>query len=268
MATSQKTWAMVLAVVATALTVFGVVLAATDSNPGGFVKDSLVLNGYPPRTADIQLVVSTGQGYSVNADVKVNFHTNAIEAKIQVPLVFAGATFDARLVNKHIYVTSSNMASAVGKQWLGTVLNLPTLFNYSLELVKPDIALIAGFSHRSVVRSGPFTTYSFSRNDVAVSRIGATKGTLAGVGTLSLSITTGKQGEATAASITLASQNTQTTISAKVLSYNEPVNVLVPPSRKIKVVGGSYVRGLLGASPITSLLIPSNMTSLGSTHLN
>jgi len=268
MAFSRKTGATVLAVVASLLTILGVVLAATDSNPSGVTTDTLALNGYPPRTAEIQFVVSTGQAYSVSADVKVNFRTNAVEAKVQVPLVFSGATFDARMVKKHLYVTSSNMASAVGKPWLSTAMNLPALFNYSLELVKPDVALISGFSHTSVTKNGNFTTYNFSRDNVAVSHLGARRGTLAGVGTLALSITTGKQGEAAAATITVTGKHSQTTISATVLAYNEPVNVVVPPSSQVKSVTPGYVRRLLGATPITSLLVPSNMNSLGSTHLN
>ncbi|MHB1209459.1 MAG: hypothetical protein ACYC1I_07085 [Acidimicrobiales bacterium] len=268
MAISRKTGAAVLAVVATLLTVLGVVLAATDSNPGGLTSDNLALNGYPPRTAEIQFVISTGQTYSVNADVKVNFRTNAIEALVQVPLVFSGATFDARMLNKHLYVTSSNMASAVGKPWLGTAMNLPALFNYSLELVKPDVALISGFDHESVTKNGDLTTYTFLRDNVAVSRLGSKKGALAGVGKLVLSITTGKQGEATAAAITISGENSETSISATVLSFNKPVHVVAPPLSQVKTVNSHYIRGLLGATPITSLLIPSNLNSLGSTHLN
>ncbi len=268
MAISRKTGAAVLAVVATLLTILGVVLAATDSNPSGITTDALTLNGYPPRTAEIQMVISTGQTYSVNADVKVNFRTNAIEAKVQVPLVFSGATFDARMLNKHLYVTSANMASAVGKPWLGTAMNLPALFNYSLELVKPDIALISGFDHESVTKSGYFTTHTFFRDNVAVSRLGAKKGALAGVGKLVLSITTGKQGEATAAALTISGENAETSISATVLSYNKPVHVVAPPASQVKTVNAHYIRGLLGATPITSLLVPSNLNSLGSTRLN
>lgn len=268
MAFSRKTGAAVLAVVATSLTVLGIVLAATDSNPSGLTPDHLVLNGYPPRSADIQFVISTGQSYSVNADVKVNFRTNAVEASVQVPLVFSGATFDVRMLNKHLYVTSSNMSSVVGKPWMSTAMNLPALFNYSLELVKPDIALLSGFDHKSVTRSGDLTTYTFLRDNVAVSRLGSKKGSLAGVGKLVLSITTGKQGEATAAAITISGGTSETSISATVLSYNQPVHVATPPSSQVKSVSPNYIRGLLGATPITSLLVPSNLNSLGSTHLN
>ncbi|MHB1088659.1 MAG: hypothetical protein ACYC19_07850 [Acidimicrobiales bacterium] len=268
MAISRKTGAAALAVIASLLTVLGVVLAATDSNPSGFSADNLTLNGYPPRTAEIQFVISTGQAYSVNADVKVNFRTNAIEATVQVPLVFSGATFDARMLDKHLYVTSSNMSSVVGKPWMGTAMNLPALFNYSLELVKPDVALISGFTHESVTKSGNLTTHTFLRDDVAVSRLGSKSGSLAGVGKLVLSITTGKQGEATAAALTITGRNSETSISATVLSYNKPVHVVAPPSSMVKTVSSRYIRGLLGATPITSLLVPSNFNSLGSTHLN
>ena len=47
----KKTWFTVLGVVATGLTILGIVFAATDPNPSGIAKDPLALNGYPPKTA-------------------------------------------------------------------------------------------------------------------------------------------------------------------------------------------------------------------------
>ncbi len=52
MALSKKAGAVALAVVAFALTVTGIVIAATDTNPGSGNVDALALNGYPPKSAD------------------------------------------------------------------------------------------------------------------------------------------------------------------------------------------------------------------------
>jgi hypothetical protein len=46
----KRIMALALAIVALALTVTGVVIAATDSNPGGLTKDPLALHGYPPSS--------------------------------------------------------------------------------------------------------------------------------------------------------------------------------------------------------------------------
>jgi hypothetical protein len=48
-----------LAVLATALTIFGVVYAATDSNSSGVAKDPFALHGYPPKSVDLLVTVST-----------------------------------------------------------------------------------------------------------------------------------------------------------------------------------------------------------------
>ena len=57
----------------------GVVLAATDSNPADIGKDSLVLNGYPPHSANLAVTVSTGVVSRLNATVTANFTDNRRE---------------------------------------------------------------------------------------------------------------------------------------------------------------------------------------------
>ena len=59
MASSQRVGAVALAAVALALSIFGVVLAATDSNPAGTSSQALALNGYPPKTVDMQLTITS-----------------------------------------------------------------------------------------------------------------------------------------------------------------------------------------------------------------
>jgi len=71
----------------------------------------------------------------------VNFTSNKVEAKFVVPLVLAGIPVDARLVGNEIYASTPNFTSTVGRQWVAMKDNFPPLYNYSLELVKPDIAL-------------------------------------------------------------------------------------------------------------------------------
>ena len=263
----KKTWFAVLGSVATALTVFGLVFAATDPNPSGVAKDPLALNGYPPKTALLALTVTTDGGISIHANLDVNFTYNKVEAKFVVPLGLAGIPVEARLVGNEIYASTPNFTSTVGRQWVAMKDNFPPLYNYSLELVKPDIALISGFPSVIVTKNGYFVTHDFHRDNVAVSELGASPPTLPKVGSLDWSITTGKQGEVTASTLTVASRQSFTTVSVTVLSYNRPAHIVAPPSAQVKVEAPTFLRSLLGKG-MFSVLIPANISSLGSTSLS
>src|SRR5579872_4161309 len=168
MLVSRKVAAAGLAVAALALTVTGVVLAATDPNAGGNQKDPLALNGYPPRTAQLRVVISTGQAYNVAANVNVDFLHNAVSADLQIPLLFSATNVDLRLVAGHLYASSPNLGAIVGSQWVSTKVHTPSLYGLSLEMTRPEIDLISGFPQRTVTHSGYLTTYDFHRSDVAI----------------------------------------------------------------------------------------------------
>ncbi len=162
-----RVMATALAVVALALTVTGVVIAATDSNPGDLAKDSLVLNGYPPKTAQLAVTVSTGSDVSVDATVNVNFRTNRIAAVARVPLVITTAAVNLVFANNELYARSADVENG---PWFKASVTTPPLFGFSLEFTKPDIDLITGF-HKTVTTSGYSTTYVFTRNDVPLSSV-------------------------------------------------------------------------------------------------
>src|SRR5271155_68854 len=150
MAKMTRFMAPVLAVVACALTVLGVVIAATDSNPAGLAKDPLTLNGYPPKTADLGVTLTSGSGVRLTANVEVNFKSDRAAADVSFPLVVTSAEIDLRLAKGHLYARAADQASG---PWLVTSLATPSLFGVSLELTRPDIDLITGF-HKRVVTSG------------------------------------------------------------------------------------------------------------------
>ena len=162
-----RVMATALAVVALALTVTGVVIAATDSNPGDLAKDALVLNGYPPKTAQLAVTVSTGSDVSVDATVNVNFRTNRIAAVARVPLVITTAAVNLVFANNELYARSADVDNG---PWFKASVTTPPLFGFSLEFTKPDIDLITGF-HKKVTSSGYSTTYVFTRDDVPLSSV-------------------------------------------------------------------------------------------------
>jgi hypothetical protein len=134
--------------------------------------------------------------------------------------------------------------------------------------VKPDIALISGFPSRSVSKVGNFTTYDFVRHDVAVTTLGTKHKGLPKVGTLEWMITTGQQGEVTSSTLTISNKTQQTTISFSVLSYNKKVNVVTPAANQVKPVSAAYVQKLLKPLSSIAILMPENLSNLGSTKLS
>jgi hypothetical protein len=265
---SSRLSAIILAVVAAALTITGVVLAATDSNPSQVLKDPLALNGYPPKTADIRVAVSTGQSYGVDANVNINFVANAIEADLRIPMFFSAASIDLRLVNNHLYAGSPNFSSVVGANWIGTKASLPSLFGLSLEMTKPDIPLITGFTSKSVSTSGYSKTYTFQRDNFILSSPSALPVKMPADATLRISITVGSQGEVTASSLSVESKTTNFSVTATVLSYNKPAKIVAPPAAQVKQENAGLLHELLGTSSLAKLLSPQYLANLGKVQVS
>ena len=268
MKVSSRAGALALAVVALALTVTGVVVAATDSNPASSPKDSLALNGYPPRSAQLHVVISTGQLYNVTADVNVNFVTNAVEAQVQIPLLFSATNLDLRLVNGQLYAGSGNFSSIIGSPWVALPLKEPSLYGLSLEMTKPDLGLITGFPSVTVTGSGLDKTYLYHRDNVTITAPSGLPLTLPTRAAIDFSITLGAQGEMTATSFVVTSKTSTASISVTVLSYNQPAHIAAPNVKDVKQLTAGGLRKLFGSSSVTKLLSPQNVASLGQIRLN
>ena len=268
MKVSSRAGALCLAVVALALTVTGVVVAATDSNPSGTPKDALALNGYPPKSAQLHVVISTGQRYNVTADVNVNFVTNAVEAQVQVPLFFSATTVDLRLVDNHLYAGTGNLSSIIGKPWVAMALKEPSLYGLSLEMTKPDIGLISGFPSITVTGDRQSKTYHYHRDNVTITAPSGLPLTLPTHAAIDFSITLGAQGELTATSFVVTSKTSTASISATVVSYNQPAHIVAPRAKDVQPVNPTILRQLFGSSSVTKLLSPQNVSSLGQIRLN
>ena len=265
---SGRLGALSLAVLALALTVTGVVLAATDANPSGAPRDALALNGYPPKSAQLHVVISTGQRYTVSADVNVNFVTNAVQALVQIPLFFSATTVELRLVNNHLYAGTDTLSSIVGKPWVALPVKAPSLFGLSLEMTKPDIALITGFPSITVTGDRQSKTYHYHRDNVTITAPTGLPVTLPTHAAIDFSITLGSQGELTATSFVVTSKTSTASITATVVSYNQPASIVAPSATDVQPVTPAILHQLFGSSSITKLLSPQNVTSLGQIRLN
>jgi hypothetical protein len=259
-----RVMAIALAVVALGLTVTGVVLAATDSNPGDLAKDSLVLNGYPPTSAQLAVTVSTGSDVTVDATVNVNFKTNRIAAVARVPLVITTASVDLVFANDELFARSADVQNG---PWFKASVATPPLFGFSLEFTKPDIDLITGF-HKTVTTSGYDTTYVFSRDNVPLSSVFAPASAYSVLGSVRWSITVGSQGEVTASTLVEHARHLSTTITATVLSYNKPAQISVPTSANSQSLSTGGLSSILDEVNFNSLLIPSALRSLGQTSIS
>jgi hypothetical protein len=262
---AKKQWAgFALVFVASALTVFGVVFAATDTNPSGVAKDNLVLHGFPPTSASLLVKVSTGGSYDLSADMRVNFGTNDVDAIVHFPLIFSETSVDLRLVGKTVYAQAADVSSG---RWLSLPFHAPALFGVALEMTKPDIYLIKGFNSETKVKSGYSTTYDYTLNKVAVVNILGPRNVVM-VGSLNWSITVGSEGEVTQSTLVVRDKNSTTTISAQVLSYNQKTDIVAPPSNDVQSISGTTLPSLFSSTAFTTLLLPKNLTALGRANIS
>lgn len=255
----QRVAAYLLAALALGLSVTGVVIAATDPNPASLSRDPLALNGYPPRSAQIALSVSTGSDVTLNATLNVDFHSDRVAAIVHVPFVVTSASLNLVWARNELFARSADVENG---PWFETALAMPDLFGYSLELTKPDIDLIGGFS-KSVTKSGFSTTYVFSKNDVALTSLFAPAGSFSTLGSVRWTITVGSQGEVSASTLVERTRHAETTISATVLSYNQATHISLPTAGATQSLSRSGLSSVLEDVNFNSLLIPSSLRSLG-----
>jgi hypothetical protein len=260
MAEFKKSYGIALALFAFALSVTGVVLAATDPNPSGIAKDSLALNGVPPHSASLLVTVSNGQSYDVSATISANFDTSRAEALVHFPLLFTQTSVDMRLVGDHVYAEAADISSG---KWLEIHYNPPSFFGIALEMTQPgpDLGLIKGFDHEKTTKSGYYTTYEFSSHGVALTNaFGSHKRTV--LGSISISVTTGSSGEVTGATMTARSRHDMSTFTVQVLSYNQRAVITAPSTSDISALKVASFHDLFASTSIATLLWPANFASL------
>jgi hypothetical protein len=268
MSVSKRVAPVALAAVALALTLTGAIYAATDANPAAIPKDPLALHGYPPKTANLQITVSTGQAYNLTANVVVNFRKNQVEAQLLVPLLFSATAVDLRLVHGDLYVGSPNLSSIFDASWITTHVSTPSFFGLSLELTKPDISLISGFNKKSTTKSGYLTTYRFQRDNVILTTPSKSPIKMPASATVDISITVGGQGEFTSATVSETSKTSTLKLTLNVLTYNQPTHIVAPPASDVKPVSSAALQKLLNETPLKGLLSMKDLGSLGTIQLN
>ncbi|MGH3733966.1 MAG: hypothetical protein ACRDVC_11470 [Acidimicrobiales bacterium] len=260
----KRVMGLAIAIVALALTITGVVIAATDPNPGSVTKDPLVLNGYPPSSAQLAMSVSTGSDVTVDANVNVNFKTGRIAALVHFPVVIETASINLVFAGNRLYARSADVNNG---PWFETKLTTPNLFGISLEFTKPDIDLITGF-HKTMTTNGYLTTYVFTSDDVPLSSAIGPSSAYSKLGKIRWTVTVGSQGEVEASTLMETLPHATTNLSLTVLSYNQPARIKTPSATNTKALSGSMFDKLLKSVNFSSLLVPSGVRSLGQASIS
>ena len=250
-AVGKRFGAVTITVVALALTIVGVVVAITDHNPSGLAKDPFALNGYPPSTAQLALTMRSGTGAGLSALLNVDFHNGRVDANVQFPMVFTSISEEVRLIKGQLYLRNANVAQG---PWLALSAKSPNFFGLSLEMVRPDIALITGLTKR-VHRQGYQTIYTFSKRSIALTTLGVSgRSTL---GSFRWVITTGAYGEVDSSMIAVSSGRRVTTLSLTVLSYNKPVQISEPSAKNVHRLSNSLLRQLMKTLGSSGVMLPN-----------
>jgi len=246
---STRLRAWVLALVALSLTTYGVVIAATDKLPGASAHDPLALQGYPPSTAKITISLQTSSGFSATADVGVDFANDVLSGTATTSALPTGLTF---------YWSGSRLNATVTGTgaWFALHTPIPSLYGYSLEVTKPDIALISGFSSETIRRAGSQTTYVFTSQHSSLQMPFGAPGIKDG--TVTWSITTGSQGEITGTTLVAVSGGVTTTLHLVVDAYNVKIHPDVPAGN-VTVVAPSQVLNILSSLSGSGISLPSGL---------
>ena len=253
--------------VALALTVGGVVAAASDANPAGGFRDPLALHGVPPTSTQLHVVLSSGPSVHVEGNVTIDFAANTAEAQLQIPLFFSATSFDLRFLHHHLYAGSANLSSIVGKPWLALSTPDLSLHPLAVAMMRPDTALITRFGSPTTTRNGASTTYSFTRHHVQPATTHR-RPSSTGRSTVHLTLTVGPRHELTGFSLSLTSPTSSQSIVVTVLSYNQPVSILAPAPGAVRHVTLSQLQQLLGSTPLGGVLSLKNLAGLGQLRLN
>ncbi len=258
MARTQRVGAAVVAVVALGLTATGVVLAATDSHPdpGARTVDHLALNGYPPTTATLAISVDAGAS-TLSGTIGIDFRHDAAQASLNLPLGVAAIAAQLVLTPHHLYIGSSNLTGILGRRWLAEPVHTPSLYDWSLEATHPDVALIQGYQSRTVTHAAGVTTYHFTYRGAHLAVPGLLRSVVPSAGRVDVSVSVGSQNEFTGASVVVSSSTATASLTATVLSYNQPLHITGPPRSQVRPLTPRVARRILhGLSGISQLLGP------------
>lgn len=263
MAKPSKSLGIVIGVVALVLTGLGIAFAATNNASAG-ADAALAFPGHVPNYASANMVITTGHGVKMTGTAKMDFAHSAAEITVNVPAFFSMVQVDARLVGSTLYVTSPALQESVKRPWISVPLSsAPDFFpiQASLATFAPNAYLLSGLGHVSVVRSGPFTTYSIvSTRPIPTNAMGL----IPTHATILVSVRTAGKGQLADVNASVGEGRRHLIVGLHVTSYVQPVHISAPPASEVQSLPSSVGSSIAnGKTPISQLLTPSGIASLG-----
>ena len=262
---SRRLLATVVATLALTGTVTGVVMAATDSHSAP--ADLTAIGKNPPRSVEMTFTIENADGTTINGAASMDMRAgrDAIDGYIEFPVVIAKAHINLRVVDGKLYVGSPMLRSTLGASWLSSDVGSMDLAGLALEMANPEFALLAqGLGVRpTVTNDGDRTIRTYTTDALGAMNLGRD---------LEATITTGPQGQILDVVIRVLpskvgvlqgpSDKTSTssvgaamTISAHMVSYNQPVSIAAPKKSDVKPMTSDALNGLAGGNPLLKGLL-------------
>ncbi len=218
------------------------------------VTDPLALHGRAVSTVDFSLSVGYGGLKVVNGVVKLNVAHPSLTSQLSIPLLASATALNVEVVNNTLYYSSPNLGN---RTWYRSPQKLGSLSLLGSLLARPKTGALV-LAGAKVSHHGTFSTYSATVNPAVASLLVGTTLPIKGVKSVKISETVGAAGELTALSLGLTTTSgSVTSVSAQVISYNKPLNVVAPkhssPGQGLGSLTGSLggLGGLTGTTTTT-----------------
>lgn len=240
---------IVIAIVALLGTTTGIVMAATDSNPG---NSPLSLHGKPPKTAALTMSMTGGDGVAITGAMNVDFVHSRVDGTINIPVAIVMARLNIRAMNGTIYLGSSAFNSMAKAQWLRASMGKFDLTGLALEMSKPEFDLLQqGLGKPTITHEGDVTVRTF---DVPT---GALAGSGLGAQGLMVAFRTGSEGQVLSLTVSMGAGKQSFVLTLSVASYNVPVSITAPNPRTVQPLTSDILSQVGGSNPLLKQLLSS-----------
>ena len=290
MLTSRRFLAATVAFLAVSMTVAGVIVAASDSNPAGLSYPLLKLHGHgePPTSVNLTFAINTGQQFNVTGTLQADIAHNSLQGTVTIPSIFSTATFNFVEMNGTLYVKVPSILTTSTRLWKSIKISggSPELFGYGIELADPKIDLFAFVNPHlgtpTTTHNGPLTTYTWIDHNVTLGSTVASAFPLEKTQPVQLAaftlprrfgvtlhVSTIDAGQVESASIEVQTGATTISVSAQIQSYNQRERIVAPPSSQVQPLTKRSIQALAGSplGPILRLLLPKGLSALKKIHV-
>jgi hypothetical protein len=263
-APTRRTVGALTAVAAIVLGAVGVAVALTVVGSSG-ESGALRLHGVPPRTAELSVTINTSQNLMVTGETAIDFRRERLEADFSIPAVFNYLAVTAVLADDHAYLTTSNLQSSLRRPWVAIAHPTPDLHGLAVAMAHFSPRYfedhLTGPGVFTVVRHGATHTYSLTK-------VGPFPGltlipSAPRSATVTVSVTVASEHQVSDIFVRVVAPKFSATVDFRVVAYNAPVAIRVPPDARVTPLPSSVWRKVLdGRLSLLTVLTESGIRSL------